>query len=149
VTPALWLALTTALAGQGHGPPSDTTVVRGTVVEHTAHARPDGLYTTYLVRVEERLRGDSPPEVRVTLPGGRAGGLRMTVRGVPLFELGDDAIVSMRADPPPPLHGHFRVVGETLQPALDGWPTAVARLEEQLQTSMGPNPPAREPPDRP
>jgi len=138
-----WLALLPALAGHGlSGPPADTTVVRGTVVEVTTEVARHGLDTTYLVEVEECLRGAAPPEVSVTLPGGVLDGQRMTVRGVPLFVVGDDAIVSIRAGPPP-LHGHFRVDGERLVPTLDGWPATVASLEEALEQ---PAPRAQGPP---
>jgi len=123
-----------AFAATNHGPPADTTVIRGTVVEATTYQADAGLHTTYVVHVDETLRGQAADEVVLTLPGGVHDGLRMTVRGVPLFAVGDDAVVSLRAGPPAPLHGHFRVDGELLLPRHDGWPPTLAELEEALRT---------------
>ena len=69
------------------------TVVRGTVT--VTHTEPCslGLCTTYTVAVSETWRGETLEALRVTLPGGRTGGLTQRVAGLPLWKKGDDVVL--------------------------------------------------------
>ncbi len=128
-----WIAL--ALAAYQTEVPTDTTVVRGVITHVQVEEDARGLRSTYEVHVEERLRGAAPDRLQVTLPGGEHQGRRMEVAGLPLWKVGDDAIVSVDPEGRAPLNGQFVVHGEALSPALPGWPEQLAHLEELLAAS--------------
>ncbi|MEM6925358.1 MAG: hypothetical protein AAF602_00400 [Myxococcota bacterium] len=52
-----------------------------------------GLCTTYTVSVSETWRGPEHELVRVTLPGGKRGGLTQRVAGLPLWSVGDEVLL--------------------------------------------------------
>lgn len=105
-------------------------MVEGTV-EH-AQTRPCslGLCTTYLITVTSAWKGkvpkghDAPPAldpargVRITLPGGRSGGLTQRVAGLPLWRTGDEVVVFLDENGHANWTGVFTVVYGPTQDGL-------------------------------
>jgi len=69
-----------------------TAIVRGKVVGSYAALSGPAIYTHYSVQVSERLKGDGSNSVEVVVPGGVAGGLRMSVSGAPVLNTGDEFV---------------------------------------------------------
>lgn len=113
------------------GVPDGAAVVRGIVRERTAQESPHPT-TTYIIDVEEALRGHAPPVISLRLPGAVIDGTRVQVERVPLWHPGDDVVATWLPDAMPPLWAQFTVVGEQLEPVREGAPSTVAGLEEVL-----------------
>ncbi len=86
-------------------------VVRGHVAG--THTRPCalGLCTTYTVAVSDTWRGPEREIVRVTLPGGRSGGLTQRVAGLPAWAIGDDVLLFLDDEGLPSWTSVFTVRG--------------------------------------
>ena len=66
-----------------------------------------GISTVTTARVLETLKGNLPPEIAISLPGGRVGRLTASVDGVPRFRPGDEAFLFLQ----PARTGGFTVAG--------------------------------------
>jgi hypothetical protein len=69
-----------------------TAIVRGTVAGSYAALSGPGIYTHYSIQVSERLKGVGSNSIEVVVPGGVAGGLRMSVSGAPVLNTGDEFV---------------------------------------------------------
>jgi hypothetical protein len=69
-----------------------TAIVRGTVTGSYAAFSGPAIYTHYSIQVSERLKGGGNGSIEVVVPGGVAGGLRMSVSGAPVLNTGDEFI---------------------------------------------------------
>ncbi|MFC1995017.1 IPT/TIG domain-containing protein [Chloroflexota bacterium] len=56
------------------------------------------IFTLVTLSVEQTVKGEATDEVVLKLPGGEAGGLRLTVSDVPDFQVGERAVVFLQAD---------------------------------------------------
>lgn len=65
------------------------------------------IYTVYTVEVLESLKGAPGPVLEVREPGGELDGLNMTAAGVPVFAVGEEAVLFLWTDP----RGRHQVTG--------------------------------------
>lgn len=90
----------------------DVPVVRGVVTEVVTVARDRNLWTTYVIAVEERLRGEIGDVVQIVLPGGALGEVVQRAHGWPLWRAGDDVISFVPAGGRVPAHAAWRIEGD-------------------------------------
>ena len=88
---------------------TSTHVVRGEVVAAVAERDGDQLVTRYTIAVDETLQGDDQEEIELVLPGGQLDDIVMRVSSVPLWEVGDHAVVFVPEDGPIRFDGLFTV----------------------------------------
>jgi hypothetical protein len=69
-----------------------TLIVRGKVEGTSASASGPVIYTTYAIRVSERLKGAAGVTVDVAVPGGTVDGMRQTFAGAPTLSRGDEFV---------------------------------------------------------
>jgi hypothetical protein len=69
-----------------------TEIVRGKVTAKTANRRGAIVYTEATVAVTERLKGETKPVVKVSVPGGSIDGVTQTFPGTPELEPGSEHV---------------------------------------------------------
>jgi hypothetical protein len=125
-------------------------IVAGTVRDVRSGARRGRIVTWVDVRVERGMKGrTNGDEIRLTEPGGRAGGRRLVIPGVPSWQVGERVVVFARATPEGLLHTTGLVLGKfVVHDAASGTaavrgagPGAVseplAGFEERIRTAVG------------
>lgn len=69
-----------------------TAIVRGTVALSRVEASGPLIYSHYIIRITENLKGNLQGTVDVAVPGGTANNVRQTFPGTPQFQIGDDYV---------------------------------------------------------
>lgn len=70
-----------------------TGIVRGTVVSSSSFQRGALIYTSYRLKVSERLKGQALDTIEVAVPGGVHGRLHQTIPGAPALSAGQEYVV--------------------------------------------------------
>jgi len=100
------------------------------------------IYTVYTVEVLEYLKGGPGPLLEVREPGGELDGLNMTAAGVPVFAIGEEAVLFLWTDP----RGRQQVTGfeqGAVRVQTDSQTGAkTARRALRLGSARGPSSPA-------
>lgn len=139
---SLLLLASTALAG---GAPTlsvddlDATsraVVQGRVLAAESLEIDRMVRTTYRVQTTHCLRGPCATTFTVVLPGGRIGGHRVQVSGIPIWSVDDEVVVFVPDAGAQPLDGVFSVdKGALIDPARRDrarFPASLTGLREAL-----------------
>jgi hypothetical protein len=74
-----------------------TLIVRGRVAGCAGEIQGSVIYTACTVTVSERWKGQSGPQVRFVIPGGRASGLVQTFTGTPKLNSGGEYVLFLWA----------------------------------------------------
>lgn len=90
---------------------ASTAVVYGVVESRTTslHAAGPGVFTDYLVRVDQHLAGVTSGGMWLTVrvPGGEGGGRHVVVDGMPELEVGAEVVLFLEALPTRPFGGEL------------------------------------------
>lgn len=70
-----------------------TSIVRGKVVATSSYQRGSLIYTSYQLRVSERIKGQAPDLLEVSVPGGNYGKFHQTIPGAPTLLPGQEYVV--------------------------------------------------------
>ena len=70
-----------------------TSIVRGKVVSISSFQRGALLYTSYQLKVAERIKGQAPDLFEVSVPGGTYGRFRQAIPGAPTLTVGQEYVV--------------------------------------------------------
>lgn len=78
------------------------TIVTGEVIEMTSawNAAHSEIFTTVVLRTERRLHGLAGGQVRFRVPGGQVGDMRVIATHMPVFTMGERALVFLRNSGP-------------------------------------------------
>ncbi len=138
-----------------------SSVVVGTVIDVQAatHDIGPGVFTEYVVAVEEVLLGAPAEELVIRVPGGAAGDYRTVVPGMPAMRMGERVVLFLEPLPTAPFgdarpawipfgleQGVWREEGgrwirgdqEGLLPTTTGPPPVVPRTLDELRTLVAP-----------
>jgi hypothetical protein len=102
---------------------SSAAVVRGKVERKRSYWAGPRIHTEVEVRSSEVWRGDAPPVVKVTVPGGVVGDIGQRVDAAPSFRAGEEVVVFLSSTAGRHavnglMQGKFSVDGAVARPAL-------------------------------
>ncbi len=105
---------------------SSEAVARGRVVATASRVARDGRIVTDVdIAVSAAWRGAPGERVRLTVPGGEAGGVGLRVDGAPTFETGEEVVVFLARKAGAWrvngwAMGKYRIVGDEARPGIAG-----------------------------